>query len=73
MSDESLKELEKQLLQLSRKSRASLVEKLIRSLEAEQHTEVETAWIEEVERRFEEIQKGEVKLLNADEVFLNFR
>ncbi len=73
MSDESLIELEKQLLQLPQESRASLGEKLICSLEAQQHTEAETAWIEEVERCYEAIQRGKVNTLNSDEVFRSIR
>lgn len=73
MPDKSMKELENELMQLSQETRASLAEKLIRSLEAEQHTEVETAWIEELERRYRAIQNGEVDALDADKVFSSIR
>lgn len=71
--DKKLEELEQEALQLSPESRASLAEKLIRSLEAEQDAAVEAAWIEEAERRYRAIQAGEVTTLDGDEVFNQIR
>lgn len=73
MPDKTLKELEHEVLQLPSESRANLAEKLIRSLEAEQDTEVETAWVREAERRYQAIQAGEVAMLEADDVFRQVR
>jgi len=71
--DKKLAELEQEALQLSPESRASLAEKLIRSLEAEQDAAVEAAWIEEAKRRYRAIQAGEVTTLDGDEVFNQIR
>ena len=73
MPDKPLKELERAVLQLPSESRANLAEKLIRSLEAEQDTAVETAWVQEAERRYQAVQAGEVVMLDADDVFQKVR
>lgn len=63
--DKTLEELEREALQLSPESRASLAEKLIRSLEAEQDAAVGAAWVEEAERRYKAIQTVEVTTLKV--------
>ena len=73
MPDKKFEELEHEVLQLPSESRANLAEKLIRSLEAEKDAEVETAWVQEAERRYRAIQAGEVTMLEADEVFQKVR
>jgi len=73
MPDKKFEELENAVLQLPSESRANLAEKLIRSLEAEKDAEVETAWVQEAERRYRAIQAGEVAMLDADDVFQKVR
>jgi putative addiction module component (TIGR02574 family) len=57
-------------LTLSDNERATLVGLLIESLEATESTdpEVETAWAAEAERRWQEIESGQVKTIPWEEV-----
>jgi len=73
MIDKKLEELEHEVLQLPTQSRAILAEKLIRSLEADQETEVESAWIQEVEQRYHEVMEGQVTPVDADTAFRKIR
>lgn len=73
MPTKKFEELEHEVLQLPSESRANLAEKLIRSLEAEKDAEVETAWVQEAERRYRAIQNEDVTLLDADVVFHKVR
>jgi putative addiction module component (TIGR02574 family) len=65
----SKEELETALMSLPAEERASLARKLIASIDAEATTEIEEAWIREVDRRAEEVMRGEVELVPGDEVF----
>jgi len=73
MTDKRLKDLEKEVLQLPSESRASLAEKLIRSLETEQNADVASAWVQEVQRRYREVQENAISLEDADMVFRKVR
>ncbi len=59
----STQELEAQALRLARHERARLAQKLIASLDEED--EIEQAWAEEAERRYEELRDGNVEALPA--------
>ena len=63
----STQELEAQALRLARHERARLAQKLIASLDEED--EIEQAWAEEAERRYEELHAGSVEALPAEQVF----
>jgi putative addiction module component (TIGR02574 family) len=65
----SKEELEMAVLSLPVKERASLAHKLIASIDNDPTGEIEEAWIREVDRRAEEILKGEIELVPGDEVF----
>jgi putative addiction module component (TIGR02574 family) len=52
----TIDELEAAALELSAEERARLAERLIASLGAE--NEIEEAWVEEAERRYEELRSG---------------
>ena len=67
----STQELEAQALQLARHERARLAQRLIDSLDEED--ELERAWTEEAERRYEALRSGSVEALPADDVFSNVR
>jgi len=59
-------------LELSESERATLVGLLIESLEpSETHPEVEAAWAAEAERRWQEIESGQVKTIPWEEVRAN--
>ncbi len=59
----STQELQAQALRLARHERARLAQKLIASLDEED--EIEQAWAEEAERRYEELHAGSVEALPA--------
>jgi len=52
--------------------RAQLVEKLLRSLNPQQH-EIDKLWAKEAEKRVEEIKKGTVKTISGEKVFEKIR
>lgn len=68
-----LDELNKELLALSRKERADLVLRLIRSLDEGTEEDVDAYWKEELVRRSRQIESGEAELIPAEEVFRKAR
>jgi hypothetical protein len=60
-------------LSLPSDARASLIEELLRSLNLPASSEIERLWAEEAERRVEQIDRGEVELLDGEEVFRELR
>ena len=54
-------------------SRLQLIEKLLISLNLPTHPEIERLWAEEAERRVEQIERGEVKLISGNKVFEKIR
>ncbi len=65
----SKEELETAVLNLPVEERASLVHKLIASLDTPPNPATEEAWIREAEQRAEEVTRGTVDLVDGDEVF----
>lgn len=55
-------------LHLPREARAFLAEKLIESLDREEHFEISAKWMEEIRRRCKEIDNGTVELIPAERV-----
>lgn len=64
-----LKEIEQELLTLSRKERADIVLRVIRSLDEGAEEDVDAYWKEELVRRSQDIESGKAKLIPAEEVF----
>jgi putative addiction module component (TIGR02574 family) len=64
--------LEEALL-LPADERASLVEKLLQSLNLPTEAEVDRLWVEEAERRVSQIQAGEVEVIPGEQVFAKIR
>ncbi|MBU4285397.1 MAG: addiction module protein [Verrucomicrobia bacterium] len=60
-------------LALPSDARASLVERLITSLNLPTQAEIDRQWAEEAERRVSQIDHGDVKLIPGDEVFAKIR
>jgi putative addiction module component (TIGR02574 family) len=60
-------------LSLPAEARISLIEKLLESLNTPTQAEVDRLWAEEAERRVSQIDKGEVELIPAEEVFARIR
>lgn len=64
--------LEEALL-LPADERASLVEKLLQSLNLPTEAEVDRLWVEEAERRVSQIEAGEVEVIPSEQVFAKIR
>lgn len=62
-------QLVKEILQLPIQQRAFLAEKLLESLDFNQDFQLTKEWSEEIKRRCEEIDKGLVELIPAEDVF----
>ncbi len=62
-----------QALQMSSQDRAMLAERLISSLDTEVDWDVEIAWQQEVQRRIEQIDKGEVVCVPWEQVLHRLR
>jgi len=68
-----LAELKEKAAQLPEPERAELALSLIESLDGPADEGVEEAWDREIERRVGEIDRGEAKLIPAEEVFTRLR
>ncbi|MGO1318637.1 MAG: addiction module protein [Galactobacter sp.] len=70
-------EVEQALLALDQHDRAAVIHRGLQSLDAEDATvdqgEVDTAWRTELRRRIDDIESGNVELLDADEVHAQIR
>jgi putative addiction module component (TIGR02574 family) len=60
--------IEREALHLPVSARAKLAHKLLLSLDTMSESEVEEAWLDEAERRANEIDQGIVQLISAEEV-----
>lgn len=69
----SLKNIEKDVYQLPARERAILALNLIRSLEKEESFDTTDLWIEEAERRYQELKTGIIEGKPAKQVFLEAR
>lgn len=58
----------KEALKLTANERAEVAEQLIASLDEAADTDVEQAWQEEVQRRLQQLERGEVKAIPWEEV-----
>ncbi len=66
-------EIEAEALQLSPYARARLAERLLRSLEILSEEENEALWIEEAQRRDQELDAGDTVVRPAEDVFRDAR
>jgi putative addiction module component (TIGR02574 family) len=60
-------------LSLDPNDRAEIAASLIASLDSQKDEDINTAWAEEIQRRIESIDKGEVQLIPSDEVMHSMR
>ena len=72
MADPASK-LEAKALKLPPEQRARLAERLISSLDQASDPESEQLWLEEAERRLEELESGQVEAVPAERVIENAR
>lgn len=64
----SAREIELQALQLPPKERARLAQRLIANLDLESDRDAEQVWLQEAERRLDEIESGKVGGIPAEQV-----
>ena len=69
----AIDKLLKEALLLPADERASLVEKLLQSLNLPTEAEVDRLWVEEAERRVSQIEAGEVEVIPGEQVFAKIR
>jgi len=62
-----------QALDLSLDDRLILIDKLLVSINLPTHEDIDQAWSIEVERRCQEFDRGEAKLISGEEVFEKVR
>ena len=67
----TVEQITREALQLPERSRAEIVQQLLRSFEEEPEEGVEAAWAEEAERRFQELKGGKVPSAPVDQMFTN--
>jgi len=72
MSPNAKKILE-EAMQLEPGTRAMIAETLLESLDFEEDFEISQAWREEIQRRCEQIDCGEVELIDSDTVITELR
>jgi hypothetical protein len=60
-----LKEIEDSALNLNKKDKARLTDKLLQSIHGKIDPEIEHAWIDEVQKRKESLKSGEASLHSA--------
>lgn len=63
----TLEERLEELMSLSEDERLELSERLLLSVPAARHDEIEQAWLEEAARRADELQSGKVAALSEEE------
>jgi len=68
----TLEDLEAAALKLSVKARARLAQRLLRSIEPSAESEIDRLWIEEAQRRHEELVRG-AQAIPAEQVFAKAR
>lgn len=69
----TLEQIADEVLRLPEESRARLMERLLSSFEEQDDEGIARAWVEEAERRDDEMSSGSEKGLPAQEVFSKLR
>lgn len=67
------KKILEEAMQLEPRSRAFIAETLLESLDFEEDVEISQAWRDEIQRRCEQIDRGEVGLIDSDAVMAELR
>jgi putative addiction module component (TIGR02574 family) len=69
----SLEQLEAEIKKLNLKERAALAKWIIQSLDELSESEIEALWVEEAERRLDELEQGLAAEVPAEEVLRRAR
>lgn len=72
MMDKSKVVLE-EALKLTANERAEVAEQLLASLDEVPDNDVDQAWQEEIQRRLQQVERGEVELIDSDTVMAELR
>jgi putative addiction module component (TIGR02574 family) len=68
-----LDQITQEALALPSDAKATLVERLLQSLDDGEFSDIDEAWIKEAERRYQELREGKVSGIPAYEVFAEIR
>jgi hypothetical protein len=68
-----LKELEAEIKKLDLKDRAALAKSIVESLDELSEAEIEALWVEEAERRLDELEQGVVSEVSAEDALRRAR
>ena len=68
-----LEQVTQTALSLPSNARAILAERLLQSLDDEEFSDIDEAWIKEAEKRYQELRQGKVAGIPAHEVFAQIR
>jgi hypothetical protein len=69
----NLKEIENSALNLDKKNKARLVDKLLQSIHGKIDPEIEQSWIDEVQKRKESLKLGDASLHSSNDVLKEAR
>ncbi len=69
----SLEELEAEIRKLDLKDRATLAKRIVESLDELSKEEIEALWVEEAERRLDELEQGVAAEIPAEEALRRAR
>ncbi len=69
----SLEELEAEIKKMTVKDRAALAKWIVESLDELSDSDIETLWVEEAERRLDELEQGDAAEIPAEEVLRRAR
>lgn len=73
MMKANAKKILEEAMQLEPGTRALIAETLLESLDFEEGFEISQAWRDEIQRRCEQIDRGEVELIDSDTVMADLR
>jgi len=68
-----LKEIETKALTLPADEREVLIKNLVYSFQDSPHSEIDEAWIQEAERRYENFKSGTTKGIPGEQIFAEIR
>jgi putative addiction module component (TIGR02574 family) len=68
-----LEQITQSALSLPSNVRAILAERLLQSLDDEEFSDIDEAWVAEAEKRYQELRQGKVAGIPAHEVFAQIR
>lgn len=69
----TIQDLESEIRELAPDARRQLIRDLIADFDGAPDSNIEAAWLEEAERRYNEIKDGSVEAVRAEEVFAKAR